>query len=116
MITTVRYACHTAYLEPFTGEGLLVLPLPTDDMQAFFPSLHESDWGAVIEDLTANGWQPSESSETGEWVFDGDTAEGRDAIGLYGLDPIIGNPSLDERIRALTELMVLAGVRAYPEA
>ena len=113
-IQTVRYAAHTAYLEPFTGEGLLVLPLPSHDMHVSGPSLHESDWEAVIDDLVANGWQPSEDEETGEWVFDGDTADGRDAIGLYGLDPIIGNPSLDERIRALTELMVLAGVRPYP--
>ena len=114
MFTTVRYACHTAYLDPFTGEGLLVLPLPADDMHVSGPSLHASDWEAVIDNLTANGWQPSES-ETGEWVFDGDTAEGRDAIGLYGLDPIISDPSLEERCRALAELMVLAGVRAYPE-
>ena len=58
----------------------------------------------------ANGWQPSES-ETGEWIFDGVTAdEGRDAIGLYGLDPIISDPSLEERCRALAELLVLAGV------
>ena len=111
MSTTVRYACHTAYLEPFTGEGLLVLPLPSDDMHLSGPSLHASDWEAVIDDLTANGWQPSESEETGEWVFDGDTAEGRDAIGLYGLDPIISDPSLEEMCRASAELLALAGVR-----
>ena len=43
MSTTVRYACHTAYLDPFTGEGLLVLPLPADDMHVTGPSLHASD-------------------------------------------------------------------------
>jgi hypothetical protein len=80
-------------------------------MHAFFPSLHESDWEAVIDDLTANGWQPSESEETGEWVFDGVTAEGRDVIGLLGLDPIVSEPSLEEMARASRELLVLAGVR-----
>ena len=113
MSTTVRYACHTAYLEPFTGEGLLVLPLPAEDMHMTGPSLHASDWEAVIDNLTANGWQPSES-ETGEWVFDDVTVDGRDIISLYGLDPIISDPSLEERCRALAELMVLAGVRPYP--
>lgn len=66
---------------------LLVLPLPADGMHMTGSSLHESDWGAVMRDLTANGWQPSES-ETGEWIFDGKTAEGRDVIGLLGVDPI----------------------------
>ena len=113
-IQTVRYACHTAYLEPFTGEGVLVLPRPADDMH-MTGSLHESDWEAVMDDLTANGWQPSES-ETGEWVFDGDTAEGRDAIGLFGLDPIISDPSLEEMGRASAELLALAGAVGYSRA
>ena len=30
--------------------------------------MHASDWEAVMRDLAANDWQPSES-ETGEWVF-----------------------------------------------
>ena len=112
MFTTVRYACHTAYLDPFTGEGLLVLPLPADDMHMTGPSLQASDWEAVMDDLTANGWQPSESEGTGEWIFDGVTAdEGRDVIGLFGLDPIISDPSLEELERASAELLVLAGVR-----
>jgi hypothetical protein len=113
-IQTVRYACHTAYLEPFTGEGLLVLPLPADDMRVTGPpSLHASDWEAVIDDLTANGWQPSEN-EWGGWIFDGVTAdEGRDVIGLFGLDPIISDPSLEEMGRASAELLALAGVVGY---
>jgi hypothetical protein len=111
MSTTVRYACHTAYLDPFTGQGELVLPLPADDLRMTGPSLHASDWEAVIDDLTANGWQPSESSETGEWVFDGETTEGRDVIGLFGLDPIVSDPSLEEMCRASAELLALAGVR-----
>jgi|SRR5664280_377740 len=111
MFTTVRYACHTAYLDPFTGEGVLVLPLPADDMHVTGPSLHASDWDAVIDDLTANGWQPSES-ETGEWIFDGVTADdGRDVIGLFGLDPIVSEPSLEEMATASLELLALAGVR-----
>ena len=64
-----------------------------------------------MDDLTANGWQPSESA-TGEWIFDGVTAdEGRDVIGLFGLDPIISDPSLEEMCRASAELLALAGVR-----
>jgi hypothetical protein len=112
MSTTVRYACHTAYLDPFTGQGELTLPLPADDMHMTGPSLHASDWEAVIDDLTANGWQPSES-ETGEWVFDGETAEGRDIISLFGLDPIISDPSLEEMGRASAELLALAGAVGY---
>ena len=46
-LTTVRYACHTAHLAPFTGEGVLVLPLPSHDMHMTGPSLHASDWEAV---------------------------------------------------------------------
>jgi hypothetical protein len=89
---------------------VLVLPLPSDDMRVSGPSLHASDWEAVMRDLAANDWQPSES-ETGEWVFCGETAEGRDVIGLLGLDPIVSEPSLEEMARASAELLVLAGVR-----
>jgi hypothetical protein len=113
MITTARYACHTAYLEPFTGQGELVLPLPADDMHMTGPSLHASDWDAVIDDLTANGWQPSEN-EWGGWIFDDVTVDGRDIIGLYGLDPIISDPSLEEIGRASAELLALAGAVGYP--
>jgi hypothetical protein len=114
MSTTVRYACHTAYLDPFTGQGELVLPLPADDLHMTGPSLHASDWEAVIDDLTANGWQPSENEETGEWIIDDVTVDGRDIIGLLGLDPIISNPSLEEMCRASAELLALAGAVGYP--
>jgi hypothetical protein len=114
MFTTVSYACHTAYLDPFTGQGELTLPLPADDMHMTGPSLHASDWEAVIDDLTANGWQPSETEGTGEWIIDDVTVDGRDIIGLYGLDPIISNPSLEEIARASAELLALAGAVGYP--
>ena len=73
------------------------------------PSLHASDGEAVIDDLTANGWQPSES-ETGEWVFDGETTEGHDVIGLRCLDPIVSQPTLEEVAAATVELLALAGL------
>jgi hypothetical protein len=78
---------------------VLVLPLPSEDLHMTGQRLHASDWDAVMPDLAANGWQPSES-ETGEWVFCGEMADGRDVIGLFGLDPIISDPSLEEMARA----------------
>ena len=56
---TINYACHTVYLDPMTGSGLMVRPLADDDV--FVPaepgvvlsvlSVHEADWNDAIRDL-----------------------------------------------------------------
>ncbi len=66
MTTTLRYACHTAHLDPMTGEGLLVMPHPIDDLRLAAGGLHEADWQQVVASLDRQGWEPSES-DYGGW-------------------------------------------------
>lgn len=92
-VTTITTASHTAYLDPITGEGLLVLPNPLEDMRDPFSagSLNESDWGAMMQRLDSLGWEPSEGVD-GSLVEVGSTRDGNTVVGLFGLDPIHTEP------------------------
>ncbi|MFR9777300.1 hypothetical protein ACL02O_14740 [Micromonospora sp. MS34] len=111
MIETVTYASHTAHLDPMTGEGLLVLPLVADDIEpvAGVVSLHAADWDHAIGDLGRRGWEPSED-DGGGLVPVGTTANGRSVIGLYGREPVISAPSIDQAAEALRDLLAVAQV------
>jgi hypothetical protein len=106
---TIQFASHVAYLNPMTGEGLLVRPKPADDLSLGMVSLHESDWHRVIAELDRLGWEPTEDDD-GLPMFDGMTTDGREVIGLYGREPVTTMPTLTEAVEATEELARLAGM------
>lgn len=109
---TITTAAHVAHLDPVTGEGLLVLPHPADDVRDPFAtgSAHEADWTVMVRRLDRLGWEPSEGEDGGLCEV-GSTADGRTVVGLYGRDPIRSMPGLDEVAAAGQALAVLAGLR-----
>jgi hypothetical protein len=104
-VRTFTYASHAAYLDPLHGTGLLVRPLPREDVADPLggQSLHHADWDAVVRHLDGLGWEPSED-EHGDLCHAGYTSDGREVIGLYGREPIIV-PTLDEEARAIAALL-----------
>jgi len=108
---TVTFASHVAYLDPMTGQGLLVRPDPADDLTVGMPSLHAADWDHAIAELDRLGWEPLESEEAdGTPMFAGMTTDGRDAIALYGREPVTSIPSIMELAEAGAELASMAGM------
>jgi hypothetical protein len=108
-MNTITFAAHVAYLDPMTGEGLLVMARPEDDLSLGGVGLHEADWNHVIAGLDRLGWEPTEG-EDGGVCYDGDTEDGREIIGLYGREPITTLPTLAEAAGATAELARLAGM------
>ena len=106
---TLTFAAHVAYLDPMTGEGLLVRPHPADDLGLSMVSLHAADWDAAIAHLRGLGWEPT-SDDDGSPMLAGLTSDGRDVIGLYGLEPITTAPTLAEAAEAAQGLARLAGM------
>lgn len=111
-MNTIRFAAFTAHLDPMTGQGLLVMPRPEDDLSLGGVGLHEADWNHVIAELDRLGWEPTEDDEDEEVgvCYDGDTIDGRAVIGLYGREPITQLASMRECGEASQELMRLAGL------
>jgi hypothetical protein len=109
---TITFAAHVAYLDPMTGEGLLVRPHPADDLSlSGMASLHAADWDHVIAELDRLGWEPLESEEAdGTPMFAGMTTDGREVIALYGCEPVTSIPSIMELGEAGTELASMADV------
>ena len=106
---TLIFASHVAYLDPMTGEGLLVRPDPADDLTVGMVSLHAADWDAAIAHLRGIGWEPTPDDD-GIPMLAGLTADGRDVIGLYGLEPITTIPTLAECAESIAGLSRLAGL------
>jgi hypothetical protein len=86
-MNTITFASHVVYLDPMTGEGLLVRPKPADDLSLGMPSLHAADWDHAIAELDRLGWEPTEG-EDGGVCYDGMTTDGREVIGLGCREPI----------------------------
>ena len=106
---TIKFAAHVAYLDPMTGEGLLVRPHHADDLGLGMVSLHAADWDAAIAHLRGLGWEPTADDDDTPMLA-GVTADGRDVIGLYGREPITSMPTLSETSGAMHELARLAGM------
>lgn len=102
---TLTFASQVAYLDPLTGEGLLVMPHPHADVADPLGgrALHEVEWAAIMHELDGRGWEPSED-EDGGLCHVGYTRDGRQVIGLYGLNPVVTVPSMPEQARAFDEL------------
>ena len=109
---SIQFAAHVVYLEPMTGQGLLVRPDPADDQWLDdMVSLHAADWDHAMDHLRELGWEPVEDEDgDGTPMFAGMTTDGRDAIALYGHEPITSMPSLMELAEAGAELARLAGM------
>lgn len=113
MFRSLNFACHDAYMDSDTGSGLLVLPLPSRDQPepGRVGSLHGADWDAVVRHLRGLGWEPTEDYD-GSPVYEGQTAEGREAYGLCGPVPVgaVALPS-DSDVAAFAALALWAGLR-----
>lgn len=124
---------YVAYLDQLTGQGQLVCPDPAGDLamdeaplQAVTPSdgsvgyvppcsLHEACEQRALSELDALGWEPSEGEDGWpSFCVDGYTADGRQVVGLYGRDPIITDPALDQLAEASAELSRLSGIVSPP--
>jgi len=105
---TITFAAHVAYIDPITGQGLLVIARPEDDLSLGGVGLHEADWDYAIAELDRLGWEPTE--EDGGVCYDGDTLDGRAVIGLYGREPVTTMPTMREYAEADEELMRLSGL------
>jgi hypothetical protein len=107
-MNTIRFATCTAYIDPITGEGLLVMARPEDDLTLGGVGLHEADWNHAIAELDRLGWEPTE--EDGGVCYDGDTMDGRAVIGLGCREPITTMPTLTECAEATGKLARMAGM------
>lgn len=109
---TIQFAACVAYIDPMTGEGLLVMARPELDLSLGGVGLHEADWNHAIAELDRLGWEPTEDDEDEEVgvCYDGDTLDGRAVIGLYCREPITPMASIRECAEASEELMRLAGL------
>ena len=108
-MNTITFASHVAYLDQMTGTGLLVRPKPTDDLSLSMVSLHAADWDSAMAHLRGLGWEPT-ADDDGSPMLAGITADGRDIIGFYELEPITTMPTLAEAAEATEELARLAGM------
>ncbi|MET7279919.1 hypothetical protein ABZS29_16905 [Kribbella sp. NPDC005582] len=128
-VTIVEFAAHTAYLDPATGTGYLVVPLPERDVAAPADvlteaawsdqltetdrgvrlSLHEADRESALAQLAADQWL---------LLFDeedrvdraGQTHDGRDVLCLHGPPPP-EEPTLEAIRRAVIALDIAVGIR-----
>jgi hypothetical protein len=127
-VTIVEFAAHTAYLDPETGTGYLVNPLPDNDIPAprdpFVEnawsersnghvriggqSLHTADRLWALSHLEQEGWTFLHD-EHGQVENAGRTTDGRLVQCLYG-SPIVAEPTMDALSRALMALDIAAGV------
>jgi len=58
---TVQFAAHVTYLDPMTGQGLLVRPDPADDQWLDgMVSLQAADWDSAMDRLRGLGFEPLE--------------------------------------------------------
>ncbi|WBQ03394.1 hypothetical protein [Kribbella sp. CA-293567] len=127
-VTIVDFAAHTAYLEPFSGTGFLVLPPPDVDVPppddlpveiaAADPDSHQyvdglslltADWIFALSELDQLGWILLDDDD-GRLESAGRTSDGRVAVCLYGDSPIIEEPSRRDLRRALAALRIAAGL------
>ncbi|MEU4295113.1 hypothetical protein AB0E63_43420 [Kribbella sp. NPDC026596] len=125
-MTVIELAAHTAYLDPQTGTGYLVLPHPDSDVEPLMDplvgaawserlsdssdpgplSLHAADWLRTIDRLADMGWTLLRD-EDGNIEIAG--TDGRQAVCLYG-PPTIEQPTLEALDRAIIALDIAAGL------
>ena len=102
-VTVVEFAAHTAFLDPVTGIGYLVLPPAGSDIEALSDPLVEAAWSERLTDLerprplslhaadrqraltclAETGWSLLHD-EDGAVESAGRTRDGRRAVCIYG--------------------------------
>jgi hypothetical protein len=127
-VTVVEFAAHTAYLDPVTGTGYLVVPRPETDVPAPQDPLVEAAWAGCLEaeihpaglslydadrrsafdQLAGEGWRPL-LDEEGEIEEAGWTTDGRRAVCLYAI-PAADEPCMEALHRALLALDIASDV------
>jgi hypothetical protein len=104
-------ACHVSAVDPLMGVGLLALPHPDDDVldPVGTGSLHAADWAVHLSHLDGLGFEPSEDEDGEPWSHVGYLPDGRELVLLYGRQPIVTTPTVEEESQSLTELRHLIG-------
>lgn len=103
-----RAACE-AFLEPLTGQGMLRLPKPSEDVHGLGMGFHAADYDAMVRELDRLGFEPTEG-EDGGWCVDGMNRDGHEVIGLYGRHPIVSDPSIEQMVTASAALAEAVGL------
>jgi hypothetical protein len=123
-LVTVETGAHVAVLDVMTGQGLLVLPRPPDDVADPEPAaavtlaspggvllareapgtLHSADLSVMLGKLARLGWDVL-CEDDGAPLEDLPTDSGRTTWGLYGLHPVYGDPPLDRMAEASAALL-----------
>ncbi len=127
-LTVVELGLHTAYLDPLTGTGLLVLPLPELDVPPLSTtfvdlaqcpqregfvwaeglSLQRADQLAALDELKQLGWMLIDHE--GQINVAGRTRDGQMAVRLIGNDPVIAEPDITTLRPTLPALRFAAGL------
>lgn len=107
MIHTIRTGLHTAYVHPMSGEGLLVLPHPSENVWLATEGVHASDWNEMVRRLDDLGYDIGEDQDGSILYERVTTPDGRAVVGLFGRDPIVSDPSLAEAAEASAALLRL---------
>ena len=119
-VQVVRYAAHTAFLEPVTGQGYLVLPAgflcpggaSVDiDGDVSMQALYRADHDAALWHLHGLGYQLSEPDGPGFYLRVGYTLEGRQIVGVHLRDMSAVTADLDDFAGADVALQAAAGLR-----
>ncbi|HZX07905.1 hypothetical protein [Kribbella sp.] len=125
-VTIIEFAAHTAYLDPLTGIGYLLAPRPDSDVAAPADPLVEAAWSERLHDLERpvhlslhgadrqyalaqlgeHGWEVL-YDEDGQAEIAGTTADGREALCIYG-QPTLEDPPLDAIDCAIIALDIAA--------
>lgn len=107
IITTDEYeGGYQAVLHHRVGEGALILPILAEDFDPRGgPEFWTLEWRRVLTDLDARGWELTE--DYGEMVPFGVIEDGMQAVGLYGLNPMMDVHTGGDRLAAHQELIAL---------
>lgn len=85
-------ALHTAYLDPMTGMGALVLPSPRDDVW-LQGTLNGADWDSALGTLLTLGWEPL-PDEDECLIEEGQTRQVLPIVALVAAEAVAGLPTL----------------------
>lgn len=111
-VIELETACHSARYCALTGGGRLVLPLLDDDLGPMGAGgLHTADGLHMLALLRALGVEPAEDDEFGgPWAHVGYLPDGREVVALWGLDPVVSDPSPEQLAEVDAALDLLVGL------
>lgn len=120
VVTVAEFAAHVAYLEPWTGIGLLVAPRPGTDAWSGDGgaygrtggglSLQTADRAHALKELDQAGWRVLDNG-TGMVEPAGRTADGHLAVCMHAVQVADRQLVLEDLQHAITALHVTANLR-----